>query len=81
MGRKIKPKYERYVELKNKKSQLNGYSDYGDQWRQKYETTEYENMCLGLYKEIEPLYKELHAYVRSRLLKVYGKVNLSFFHL
>ena len=75
VGRKIKPKYERYAELKNKKAQLNGFDDYGDQWRQKYETTEYETMVLGMYKDIEPLYKELHAYVRSRLGKVYGKVK------
>ena len=32
-GRKIKPKYERYVELFNKKSRLNGYADAGDYWR------------------------------------------------
>ena len=32
-GRKIKTKYGRYVELKNKKSRLNGYNDTGDDWR------------------------------------------------
>ena len=36
VGRAIKPKYERYVELKNKRAQLNHYNDYGDEWRSRY---------------------------------------------
>jgi hypothetical protein len=33
VGQKIKPKYERYVELKNKKAKRNGFSDCGDEWQ------------------------------------------------
>ena len=69
----MKPKYERYVELKNKRAKLNGFSDYGDLWRQKYETTTFEQQILDLYKEMEPLYKHLHAFVRRKLFDIYGE--------
>lgn len=75
VGRQIKPKYERYVDLKNKKAQLNGFKDYGDQWRSRYELENFEDMIIGMWNDLEPLYKELHAYIRYRLSMVYGKVT------
>lgn len=72
VGREIRPLYLRYVELANKRAQLNGYTDTGDQWRQKYETTQMESIVKDLYNQIEPLYKQLHAYVRRKLYEVYG---------
>ena len=30
---------------------------------------------MQLYSEMEPLYKELHAYVRRKLYNVYGAVS------
>merc|ERR1712223_1105148 len=48
VGQSNKPKYERYVELKNKKAKLNGYSDLGDQWRQKYDSLTFEEGMLNL---------------------------------
>jgi len=72
VGQVLKPKYERYVELKNKRAVLNGYSDYGDQWRQKYDSKTFEETVLDLYAQMEPFYKELHAYVRRRLFDIYG---------
>ena len=35
VGRQLRPLYLRYVELSNKQAQLNGFADYGDQWRQR----------------------------------------------
>jgi len=52
VGRQLRPLYIRYKELKNKQAQLNGYADYGDQWRQKYETTELETIVKGLYAQV-----------------------------
>uniref|UniRef100_A0A673AP47 Angiotensin-converting enzyme n=1 Tax=Sphaeramia orbicularis TaxID=375764 RepID=A0A673AP47_9TELE len=60
-----------------------GFEDYGAYWRYNYETIEepipysYTREELmtdvrSLYKQILPLYKELHAYVRAQLMKVYG---------
>ena len=78
VGREIKPKYKRYVDLNNKRAKLNGYSDYGDQWRQKYDSTTFEETVIELYSEMEPLYKQLHAYVRRKLFEVYGKEVTNF---
>ncbi|KAL1021764.1 hypothetical protein UPYG_G00017680 [Umbra pygmaea] len=77
VGKKMRPLYEDYVDLKNQAAKLNGYKDYGDYWRSNYETMDespydYSRDQLmtdvrRIYKEILPLYKELHAYVRSKL--------------
>ena len=72
VGRAIRPLYVKYVDLKNRQARLNGYSDYGDQWRQKYETKELESQVRELYRQLEPLYRQLHAYVRRRLYETYG---------
>ena len=72
VGRQLKPLYIRYVELKNKLAMLNGFTDLGDEWRSKYETNDFEGDVLELYRELEPLYKELHAYIRRKLHDVYG---------
>ncbi|KAL3065699.1 hypothetical protein OYC64_015786 [Pagothenia borchgrevinki] len=82
VGKRMRPMYEDYVDLKNEASKLNGFEDYGSYWRYNYETIEEEpkykytrDQLMGdvrsVYKEIMPLYKELHAYVRSRLMEVY----------
>ena len=36
VGQKMKPLYEKYVELKNKRAVRNGYKDYGHEWRSRY---------------------------------------------
>ena len=72
VGRQLKPLYARYVDLKNKLAVLNGFEDAGEQWRSKYETEDFEGDILRLYSELEPLYKELHAYIRRKLYDVYG---------
>ncbi|XP_041936100.1 angiotensin-converting enzyme 2 [Alosa sapidissima] len=81
VGKKMRPLYEDYVDLKNEASRLNGFKDYGDYWRWNYETIEdgkykYTRDELmddvrQIYKEILPLYTELHAYVRSKLQQTY----------
>ncbi|CAF99822.1 unnamed protein product [Tetraodon nigroviridis] len=82
VGQKMRPLYEDYVDLKNEASKLNGFEDYGAYWRYNYETIEEDPQFLytrdelmkdvrSAYKEILPLYKELHAYVRARLMEVY----------
>lgn len=76
VGRQIKPLYERYVELKNKLSVLNGFTDLGDEWRSRYETDDFEQDVMDLYAQLEPLYKELHAYMRRKLYDVYGPEHI-----
>ncbi|XP_041660894.1 angiotensin-converting enzyme 2 [Cheilinus undulatus] len=81
-GQKMRKLYEDYVDLKNEASKLNNFEDYGAYWRYNYETieddakykyTRHELMedVRAVYKEIMPLYKELHAYVRAKLMEVY----------
>ena len=77
MGRQLRPLYLRYVELKNKQARLNGFEDYGDQWRQKYETTQLESIVKNLYQQVEPLYKQLHAYIRRQLYRTYGAQHIN----
>ncbi|KAJ6667562.1 hypothetical protein lerEdw1_016683 [Lerista edwardsae] len=82
VGQKMRPLYEGYVELKNEAARKNGYSDYGDYWRGNYEVDSPEEYQYSrdelmrdveeTFKQIEPLYKELHAYVRHNLQGVYG---------
>ena len=72
VGQTLKPKYKRYVELKNKRAVLNGYTDYGDQWRQKYDTLTFEDEILNLFAEMKDFYADLHAYVRRKLYDIYG---------
>ncbi|XP_069746369.1 angiotensin-converting enzyme 2 isoform X2 [Narcine bancroftii] len=82
VGKKLRPLYEEYTVLKNKAARMNGYNDYGDYWRQNYQTTgtvqfaytrdELVTDVEQLLKEIMPLYKELHAYVRSKLRDIFG---------
>ncbi|XP_012675889.2 angiotensin-converting enzyme 2-like [Clupea harengus] len=81
VGKKMRPLYEDYVDLKNEAAKLNGYADYGAYWRSNYEAIdegEYHYTRDDLmkdvrviYQEIMPLYKELHAYVRAKLQETY----------
>ena len=48
-----------------------GYADNGDYWRSWYEDPEFEAECARLWGEVKPLYEQLHAYVRRRLLERY----------
>ncbi|KAI7795118.1 angiotensin-converting enzyme 2 [Triplophysa rosa] len=80
-GKRMRPLYEDYVDLENEAARLNNYADHGDYWRGDYETTDEPKYSYTrdqvmedarrIYKEILPLYKELHAYVRARLQNVY----------
>jgi len=73
VGRKSKPLYERFIELKNAQSVLNGFEDLGDEWRKRFDTETFEGDVEEMYMQMEPFYKELHAYVRRKLYETYGE--------
>ncbi|XP_041066850.1 angiotensin-converting enzyme 2 [Carcharodon carcharias] len=87
VGKRLRPLYEGYVELKNKAAKMNGYEDYGDYWRGNYETDDDEEYAYSrkdllrdvksLFGEIKPLYRELHAYVRAKLGDTFGPEHIS----
>ncbi|XP_062936388.1 angiotensin-converting enzyme [Cynocephalus volans] len=72
VGRAILPFFPKYVELTNMAAQLNGYLDAGDAWRSLYETPSLEQDLEQLFQELQPLYLNLHAYVRRALHHHYG---------
>ncbi|XP_069061119.1 angiotensin-converting enzyme 2 [Pleurodeles waltl] len=86
VGKKMRPFYETYVDLENEAARKNNYADYGDYWRSNYQTHGSQEYAYSrddlkrdverTFKEIEPLYKELHAYVRGRLHDVYGSAYI-----
>ncbi|XP_053637886.2 angiotensin-converting enzyme 2 isoform X1 [Cherax quadricarinatus] len=75
VSRKIRPHYLQYMELVNKKARLNGYNDYGDELRMKYETKTFEEDVSKLYKELDPLYRLIHSYIRKKLRLVYPQIE------
>ena len=75
-GPKIRKIFKEYTDLTNKGAKENGYTDYGQAWRLKYEVDDFAEVVEKLWKELRPLYMELHAYVRYMLTKAYpGKVS------
>ncbi|XP_064643851.1 angiotensin-converting enzyme-like isoform X1 [Lineus longissimus] len=72
-GPKIRPLYQRFVELSNEGARANGFKDTAEDWRARYETPNFEAELERLYEELGPLYDNLHAYVRRKLMERYGK--------
>jgi len=72
----MRDKYARMVELLNQGAREFGYRDRGDLWRSGYDMTpeEFSAELERTWKQLEPLYKELHAYVRFKLIQKYGAV-------
>ncbi|ERE69255.1 angiotensin-converting enzyme-like isoform 1 [Cricetulus griseus] len=77
VGRAILPLFPKYVEFSNKIAQLNGFADGGDSWRSSYESENLEEDLEQLYQELQPLYLNLHAYVRRSLHRHYGSEHIN----
>lgn len=71
-GKKMREDYKLYVDYVNQAAELNGYADYGEMWRARYDDSDLRGTLERLWKEVEPLYNELHTYVRYKLLDKYG---------
>ncbi|XP_074156029.1 angiotensin-converting enzyme 2 [Sminthopsis crassicaudata] len=84
VGKEMRPLYEEYVDIKNELAKGNGYEDYGDYWKGDYEVEESNEFAYSrsqlsedvekTYSQIKELYVQLHAYVRKRMMAVYGPV-------
>jgi peptidyl-dipeptidase A len=71
----MRQRFERYVTLGNEGAREIGFSDLGALWKSGYDMSpaEFEAETERLWKQVEPLYNELHCYVRAKLRKQYGK--------
>lgn len=51
---------------------LVGFEDTGSYWRSWYDSASFEDDLEHLYNQLEPLYLNLHAFVRRKLYDRYG---------
>ena len=70
--------YTRRVKMLNQQARASCWPDYGYyDWYSQFADSTIETEVLELYSKVTPLYKELHAYVRYKLSKLYPeKINL-----
>jgi peptidyl-dipeptidase A len=75
IGAPMKDKYTRFIELQNIGAKELGYNDTGELWRAPYDMTpaQFSAEVERTWAQLEPLYRELHHYVRARLIAKYGK--------
>jgi len=66
--------YERMVEIANQGARELGYADTGALWRDGYDMSanEFAAETDRLWKQVKPLYDELHCHVRGKLNDHYG---------
>jgi peptidyl-dipeptidase A len=74
IGAPMHDKYAREVELENIGARELGYKDTGELWRAGYDMTpaEFSAEMDRAWTQLEPLYRELHTYVRHKLIAKYG---------
>ena len=75
-GAPMRQRYARFVELSNQGARELGFADTGVLWRSGYDMApeQFSADLERLWKQVEPLYRELHAYVRRKLIEKYGAV-------
>jgi peptidyl-dipeptidase A len=74
VGAAMAGKYQRYVELANEGAKEMGYADLGELWRSNYDMSpdDFAKEVDRLWSQVQPLYNDLHCYVRGRLSELYG---------
>jgi len=74
IGAPMRNRYARLMELQNIGARELGYNDTGELWRAGYDMTpaEFSTEMERAWTQLEPLYRELHTYVRARLIAKYG---------
>jgi peptidyl-dipeptidase A len=75
IGAPMREKYARFIELQNLGAKELGYHDTGELWRAGYDMTpaQFSAEIDRAWTQLEPMYRALHDYVRSRLIAKYGK--------
>jgi peptidyl-dipeptidase A len=70
----MRDRYTRFVALSNAGARAMGFADAGAMWRAGYDMPpdSFVMVVDKLWQEVRPLYVQLHAYVRRRLVARYG---------
>lgn len=71
--KKDKSNYSEFVDLLNKAARLNGFADNGEYWRSYFEMDDLKETIEQLWRQVRPLYQQLHAYVRRKLIDAYSQ--------
>ncbi len=74
----MRPKYERFVEITNEGAKAFGYDDLSVMWKSGYDmpVADFEQEVERLWQQVEPLYNDLHCYVRNKLSDFYGSEHV-----
>lgn len=78
VGPPMRDRYARFADLSNQGARELGFKDTGVLWRSTYDMTpdEFSAEVERIWTQVEPLYKELHAYVRAKLVAKYGEAAI-----
>lgn len=70
----MRDSYKRFVELANEGAREVGFENLGQLWTARYDmpAQDFQAETDRLWKQVEPLYKDLHCYARAKLQDVYG---------
>lgn len=60
-----------YIKLANESAISEGYGNIKEKWLKSYAMNNFTEVIDGIFEELSPLYKKLHAYVRMRLRAIY----------
>lgn len=74
IGAPMRARYARFVTLSNEGARSIGFADAGALWRSNYdmEPAAFEQEVDRLWQQLQPLYLQLHSYVRWKLVEKYG---------
>ena len=68
-GAKMRDMYLEYIELTNEAARLNGFRDGTEMKTDPYESETFVEEMEQTWQGLKPLYEQLHAYVRQKLVK------------
>ncbi|CRK96558.1 CLUMA_CG009925, isoform A [Clunio marinus] len=76
-GKPIRDLFEQLTDLTNEAANYNNYKDAAEYWSFQFDTPNFRYEMEDVWKEILPLYEQLHTYVRRKLREFYGpdKIN------
>lgn len=72
VGTKMSSLLQQFVPLANKAAELTGFSDFGALTSHHFDSDTLEEDLARVWQTIEPLYLQLHAFVRRKLVDLYG---------